>query len=299
MRAAGPKLPYGHKPQTGGIRLQAGCEENDGRSGRGEGRPLPTTATGSPAVTRAPEAAMVVVDVPASGQGASHPSFAQRAEAEGAAAIRVVIVDDYPVERAGLLAMFRTDPELVVVGDTGSGAEAKRLVAELEPDVLILSLGMRNEDSLRLARALRKRHPSVRVVVLSSYEEESLIVDAIAAGASGYLLKDFSSSLLCHTVHAVAGGAVSFAEQVMREAMRRVTQADRETALHVAELTDRQREVLRLIALGKSNRDIAASLFLSESTVKKYVHTILDKLNASNRTDAAIKAAESGSLFAR
>lgn len=241
-------------------------------------------------MTRAPKGATVVVDVPASGQGT---------EAEGAAAIRVVIVDDYPVEREGLRAMFGTDPELVVVGETGSGAEAKRLVAELEPDVLILSLGMRNEDSLRLAQVVRKRHPSVRVVVLSSYEEESLIVDAIAAGASGYLLKDFSRSLLCHTVHTVAGGAVSFADQIMREAMRRVTQADRETALHVAELTDRQREILRLIALGRSNRDIAVSLFLSESTVKKYVHTILSKLNAGNRTEAAIKAAESGRLLAR
>ena len=224
------------------------------------------------------------------------PASGQSTEAGGAAAIRVLIVDDYPLEREGLRAMLGGDLELVVVGAAPSGVDAKRLVAEREPAVVIVNLGMRGEDSLAIVRWVKQHHPSVKVVVLSDYDEESMIVDAIAAGASGYLLKDCSSSLLCHTVHTVVGGAVSFAEQLLRKVTRQVTQADREAALHVAELTNRQREVLRLIALGKSNRDIAASLFLSESTVKKYIHTLLSKLDAGNRTQAAIKAVESGML---
>lgn len=243
-------------------------------------------------MTRTPEAGTAEVDLPAL------PASGQSTEAGGAAAIRVLVVDDYALEREGLRVMLEGDPELIVVGEAASGVEAKRLVAEREPAVVILNLVMRNEDSLRIARWVKKHHPPVKVVVLSSYDEESLIVDAIAAGASGYLLKDCSSSLLCHTVHTVAQGAVSVTEQLLRKAMLLlVTQADCAAALHVAQLTDRQREILRLIALGKTNRDIAASLFLSESTVKKYIHTILHKLDASNRTEAAIKAAASGMLF--
>lgn len=218
-------------------------------------------------------------------------------KAEGAAAIRVLLVNDYPVEREGLRAMLGTDPELVVVGEAATEVEARQLLAEQEPAVAILNLGMRNEGSLRIARWVKEHHPSVKVMVLSSYEEESVIADAIAAGASGCLLKDCSISLLCHTVHTVADGALSFAEQLLGEAMRRAIQSDRVAALHVAQLNDRQREILRLIALGKTNRAIAARLFLSESTVKKYVHTILSKLDAGNRTEAAMKAAESGVLF--
>lgn len=214
----------------------------------------------------------------------------------GAVPIRVLLVDDHPMVREGLRAMLQTDPELVVVGEAASGVEAKRLVAEQAPAVVLLDIQMPGEDGLHIARWAKTRHPAVKVVVVSNYDEAPLIVEAIAAGASGYLLKDCSRSLLCHTVHAVTSGAVLFKEELLRRAIRRAGQVDREAAVRVATLTNRERDILRLIALGKSNRSIGGSLFLSESTVKKRVHAILTKLGVSNRTEAAIKAAESGLL---
>jgi DNA-binding NarL/FixJ family response regulator len=214
----------------------------------------------------------------------------------GAVPIRVLLVDDHPMVREGLRAMLQTDPELLVVGEAANGVEARRLIVEAAPAVVLLDIQMPGEDGLHIARWAKTRHPAVKVVVVSNYDEEPLIVEAIAGGASGYLLKDCSRSLLCHTVHAVTDGAVLFKEELLRRAIRRAGQVDREAALSVAALTNRERDILCLIALGKSNRGIAGSLFLSESTVKKRVHAILTTLGVSSRTEAAIKAAASGLL---
>jgi DNA-binding NarL/FixJ family response regulator len=183
------------------------------------------------------------------------------------------------------------DPELTIIGEAGSGQEALELAARLHPDVVLMDILMPGMDGLQATRKLRQALPETEVLVLTSVLDDTIIHQAIEAGASGYLLKDTSSDELCRAIHAAALGQV----QLSRQAALRLSggRADDQTAA-LQNLTEREVDVLRQLAGGRSNKEIAQSLVIAEKTVKVHVSNILSKLGVASRTQAALIAVRSG-----
>ena len=201
--------------------------------------------------------------------------------------VRLLLVDDHEMVRAGLRTFLGLQPDIEVVGEAGSGEQALALVPRLAPDIVLLDLVLPGMPGLEVARRLRAAHPEVRVVVLTSYAGEESVLPAVRAGVAGYLLKDVGPAELADAVRAVHAGGASLAPGVAATVVRSVAGAVPEPA---AALTPREREVLRLIARGRSNRLIARDLALSEKTVKAHVSAILAKLGVTDRTQAALYA---------
>ncbi len=208
--------------------------------------------------------------------------------------IRVILVDDHSLVRMGLKAYFSTLPDIQVVGEAGIGEEAVRLAAELAPDVMLMDLIMPGMDGVEATRQVKKVSPHTQVIVVTSYHEDEHIFPAIRAGALSYVLKDIDPDDLAEAIrHAHAGEAVihpRVASRLIKELHGR-----REEAVNpFSELTDRELDVLRQVAAGKSNHEIAAALVISESTVKSHISNILAKLHLADRTQAAIYAWQEG-----
>jgi len=215
--------------------------------------------------------------------------------------IRVLIVDDHPVVREGLHAMLSTDRNIEVVGESCDGVEAVTMVAEKEPDVVLMDIRMPNMDGVQATRQIKHKSPSTAIIVLTMYDNDAYVVDAVQAGASGYLLKDASRELLLHTVRAVNSGATLIKTSLLSGAISSLVQSQKgrqETEAGstegVEQLTPREREVLKLAAVGYSNKDIAKELSITQDTVKKHMQSILGKLHASSRIHAAIQATRAG-----
>jgi DNA-binding NarL/FixJ family response regulator len=202
--------------------------------------------------------------------------------------IRLLIADDHPVVRDGLRGMVASEPDLEVVGEAGNGLEALALVPRVRPDVALVDLRMPALDGVATIRALRERHPEVRVLVLTTFDTERDVVSAIEAGATGYLLKDAPRAELFRAVRAAARGETVLAPEV---ATRLVGQLREPTA---QPLTQRELQVLELVARGASNADAAAALFISEATVKTHLLHIFGKLGVDDRTAAVVSAMERG-----
>lgn len=218
-------------------------------------------------------------------------------EAAGAAsrAIRVLIVDDHDLFRQGLRALL-TEQGFEVVGESATGEGALVLAATYEPDVVMMDLSMPGMGGIEATRRLTERTPGSRVVVLTIAAAERDVEDAVAAGAAGYLLKDANPEEIAAGIRAAAAGHTPLSPRVMRGFLERVrdraeTRGIRET---VAQLTERELEVLRLISGGLSNRDIADELHVTTATVKNHVASILAKLPVENRVQAAVYAARAG-----
>jgi DNA-binding NarL/FixJ family response regulator len=215
--------------------------------------------------------------------------------------IKVLIVDDHPVVRRGLYAMLTTDQTIEVVGESGDGAEAVTMVAEKEPDVVLMDIRMPNMDGVEATRRIKGEFPSTAVIVLTMYDSDTYVIDAMRAGASGYLLKDVSQELLLHTIRAVSSGATLIKTSLFSGAISSLAQSQQghqgagvySTEI-VEHLTPREREVLKLVAVGYTNKDIGKELSIAEDTVKKHMQSILAKLHASSRIHAAIQAARAG-----
>ncbi|MDP4500668.1 response regulator [Nonomuraea turcica] len=203
--------------------------------------------------------------------------------------IRVLIADDHPVVRQGLRTFLDLQDDITVVGEAGDGAQAVERVAELAPDVLLLDLKMPVLDGLGALERLAGT--TTKVVVLTSVSDRGDVGPAMRAGASGFLYKDVDPSALVHAVRAVHGGQVLLAPEAA-EAMLSTAGA-RDVPAPVP-LTDREREVLALIAAGRSNREIARSLAVAEKTVKTHVSNVLMKLGVQDRTQAALYAVRHG-----
>lgn len=203
--------------------------------------------------------------------------------------IRVLIVDDHQVVRHGLRTFLDIQDDIEVVGEAGDGDEAVSCVENLRPDVVLLDLHLPTVDGVEVLRMLRDRGSSARVLVLTSFTEPSEVVPALRAGAVGYLFKDVEPDALAQALRAVHSGQVLLEPDVAAALL--AGDAPNERA---ATLTDREREVLAEIARGRSNREIARALVLSEKTVKTHVSAILAKLGLADRTQAALFAVKSG-----
>lgn len=208
--------------------------------------------------------------------------------------IRVGLIDDHAVVRQGLRAFLAAQADLLVVGEARSGEEALELVAVQVPDVVLLDLVMPGMDGVETLRRLRQISPHTQVVVLTSYLQDELIFPAIRAGARSYLLKDAGAEEIAEAVRKAARGEVVLHPQVAARLMQEM-QGGRQTTFNpYLELSEREREVLRLIAEGLSNQQMAGQLVISEGTVKSHVSNILSKLHLADRTQAAIFAWREG-----
>ena len=203
--------------------------------------------------------------------------------------IRILIVDDHAVVRQGLKMFLGLDPELEIIGEAVDGKQALHMARELTPDVILMDLLMPVMDGIQATAAVRAELPDTEVIALTSVLEDSSVVGAIRAGAIGYLLKDTQSDELIRAIKAAADGQVQLSPRAAARLMREVrTPENPET------LTERETDVLRLLAEGKANKEIAHELSIGEKTVKTHVSNILSKLNVSSRTQAALYAARIG-----
>jgi len=203
--------------------------------------------------------------------------------------IRILLADDHPVVRDGLAAMLGTQPDFQVAGEAGTGAEAVAEAARLRPDVVLMDLEMPSLDGIEAIRRLRAADPAIQVVVLTAFDTDERILGALQAGAQGYLLKGAPRAEIFAAIRAVSAGGALIPPVVASKLLRQVRAAESPDAL-----TSREREVLGLVAAGLANREIAARLSISERTVKFHVSSLLSKLGAKNRTQAARLARERG-----
>lgn len=201
--------------------------------------------------------------------------------------IRILIVDDHPVMCSGLSNMLSSQEKMTVVGTTGSGSEALKFVARERTDLMLLDLRMPGMDGISVLRALQSVSAPPKVVVLTSYEQDELIYQAIKAGAQGYLLKDTSETELVAAITVVHAGRRYIPIDIAARLADRMMRSD---------LTPRELQTLELLAKGSTNKQIAAALSLSDYTIRHYVNNIMEKLKVSDRTEAVAIAFKSGLL---
>lgn len=209
---------------------------------------------------------------------------------DGAAPIRLLIVDDHPVVRDGLQGMFAGDPEFDVVGEAANGREAVSQAQAFRPDVVLMDLRMPEMDGVSAIRLMTERGLDARILVLTTYDTEGDVLPAIEAGATGYLLKDTPRQELYRAVRAAAAGEAVLSPPVARRLMGQMREGAREAP------SEREMEVLQLIARGASNREAAAHLFISEATVKTHLLHLFAKLGVNDRAAAVAAAYEQGLL---
>jgi NarL family two-component system response regulator LiaR len=203
--------------------------------------------------------------------------------------IRILLADDHSVVRQGLRMFLSLDDEFEVVGEAPDGAQAVKMARELLPDVVLMDMLMPVMDGITATQTIRKELPDTEVIALTSVLEDGAVVGAIKAGAIGYLLKDTQQEELIRAIKAAAAGQVQLAPQAAARLMREVRAPDAPQAL-----TERETDVIKLLAQGKANKEIAMALVIGEKTVKTHVSNILLKLGVQSRTQAALYAAQNG-----
>ena len=212
--------------------------------------------------------------------------------------VSILLVDDQRLMREGLRTLLELEPDLQVVGEAGDGQAALDAYAALQPDVVLMDVRMPGMDGVEATRRLRQAWPAARVMILTTFDDDAYVFEGLRAGALGYLLKDVSGHDLAQAVRRVAaGGALiqpSVAARVVAEFARLAPPARPPEAGLPEPLSEREREILRLVARGLTNPEIAARLSLAEGTVKNYVTAILGKIGARDRTQAALRSRELG-----
>jgi DNA-binding NarL/FixJ family response regulator len=211
--------------------------------------------------------------------------------------IRVLIADDHALARGGLHGIFAADPEFEVVGEAGDGAEAVELTRTLRPDVVVMDIRMPRLDGIEATRRIQTQPDAARVLVLTTFDLDEYVYEALRAGASGFMLKDAPPSQLREAVRTVASGDTLLAPAITRRLVERFVQRPApgaEAEKRLGELTERELEVLKLIGTGLSNGEIAAKLFLSEATVKTHFTRIASKLRFRDRVQAVVFCYENG-----
>jgi two-component system, NarL family, response regulator LiaR len=209
--------------------------------------------------------------------------------------IKVLIVDDHQVVRQGLRTFLELQPDIVVLGEASDGQAAVEMVRRLQPDVVLMDLVMPRMDGISATRQIKSLESSVKVIALTSFTEDDKVFPAIQAGASSYLLKDVSPDDLVEAIHAAHRGEARLHPEIVRKLMEQVAQqAGPAPQTLPRDLTGRELEVIRLVARGRSNHEIAQALVISEKTVKTHISNILGKLHLDDRTQLAIYAINHG-----
>lgn len=215
--------------------------------------------------------------------------------------VRVLLADDQRLMRDGLRTLLELEPDLEVVGEAENGQVALEAYASLQPDVVLMDIRMPVMDGVEAIRQLRGRWPEVKVIILTTFDDDTFVFEGLRAGARGYLLKDVSGAELADAIRTVAAGEALIDPSVTRKVMAEFARlaalpqsAGQPAPPAAGDLSEREVEVLRLLAQGLSNREIAARLFLAEGTVKNYVSNILQKIDARDRTQAALYAQKLG-----
>jgi two-component system response regulator DevR len=204
------------------------------------------------------------------------------------APLRLLVVDDHEVVREGLVALLARRDEFQVVAEAGSVAESLAAARRFQPDLVVMDVRLPDGSGIEACREIRAEFPAIRVVMLTSYPDEEAVLSAILAGASGYLLKQIRGRDLVSALEAVGRGDSLLDPAVTERVLERVRRiANGEEKDELSELTAQERKILRLVADGKTNKEIAAEIFLSDKTVKNYVSSILSKLNLQRRAQAA------------
>ena len=201
--------------------------------------------------------------------------------------IRVMLVDDHEVVREGLRTLIGRHKELIVAAEASTMAEAIEAAARAKPDVIVMDVRLPDGSGVEACRAIREARPETKVIMLTSYADDEALFASIIAGAAGYLLKQTRGQAVVDAITSVAQGRSLLDPEVTGKVLERVRRGREEEDPAFASLTDQERKVLEHLAEGKTNRDIAAALFLSEKTVKNYVSRILDKLGLARRAEAA------------
>lgn len=207
--------------------------------------------------------------------------------------ITVLVVDDHPLLREGLIKILSLDEAIEVVGEAGDGETGIKLADELEPQIVLLDINLPKVNGIIACKIIKERHPETQVIVLTVCEDERQVLEIVRAGANGYLLKDVEPQVLLQSVKDAASGKSPLHPKIAGTVLQqfgKLAQAveDNQGTL----LTSREREIIQLIAKGATNRTIAKTLFISEKTVKNHVTNIFRKLNAADRTEAVVKAME-------
>jgi len=212
---------------------------------------------------------------------------------KGTAKQRVLLVDDHEVVRVGLRSLLEKHPQFDVVGEAGSAREAIQKTDLLKPDVVVLDIRLPGASGIEACEQIVTKHPKVKVIMLTSYAEDEMLFSAIRAGASGYVLKQIGSGDLVKALEAVGRGEALLDPAVTQRVFQEVRRAVKnEEASAFSHLSQQEKHVLLLVSEGSTNREIAKQLYLGEGTVRNYVSSILSKLNANNRAEAAAYAVE-------
>ena len=206
--------------------------------------------------------------------------------------IRILVADDHPIVRDGLVAVLTTQPDFAVIGEAGSGAETVRQVAALAPDVVLLDLEMPDGDGVETLRRLRDERLTARVIVFTAFDTDERILAAIRAGAQGYLLKGIPREDIFSAIRTVSAGASLLTPVVASRLLRHVSGESQQS--QTPALTPRERETLRLLGHGLQNKEIAVQLGVRERTVKFHVAALMRKLGAGNRTEVVARATQEG-----
>jgi NarL family two-component system response regulator LiaR len=207
--------------------------------------------------------------------------------------IRVLIVDDHTVVRDGLQALLSVEPGMQVVGSAADGLDAVRLSQELAPDVILLDLVMPRMDGVQAINEIKRNDPAARILVLTSFAENHQVFSAIKSGAMGYIMKDSSANELIRAIRDTYHNKPVLQPEIARKLMRDIQNPVQQTTIENT-LTDREMEIMRQVALGKTNQEIADELVVSERTVRTHITNILAKLRLSNRTQLALYALREG-----
>jgi two-component system, NarL family, nitrate/nitrite response regulator NarL len=208
--------------------------------------------------------------------------------------MKIIIVDDHVLFREGLAAIIRSETDIEIIGQAGSVQEAIELVKTLKPDLILMDFALPDGTGADATRAILKEHPQCKIIFLTMSEEDEHLFAAIRSGAKGYLLKNMRPSKLISTLRSVQQGESALSRSMTLRLMEELARTKESPRTGDPTLTRREMEVLRELASGVSNQEIAQHLFISENTVKYHVHSILEKLNLSDRRDAAIYAREHG-----
>jgi len=206
--------------------------------------------------------------------------------------IRILIADDHVVVRSGLKALLLVDPDLEVVGEAGDGMETLRLAETLQPDMVLLDISMPPEDGIRTARQLKEKHPKLIVLFLTMHEDESLLHEALRAGAAGYVIKRAEESEIIQAIHVASHGDIYVHPAMTRALLHQPITTEHRRGAPADELTPRELDVLRLLAKGNTNRQIAELLGLSVRTVENHRANLMGKLGVSSRVELVNYAEE-------